>query len=308
MIKLNDMLKISTVKDSEGYTYGIYNDRKPMYGLYVKPKKNTLLDDIEIMAKRMFKLEKDAENYSHEARVETLLALEEFYKRYDKNSSDSMVKAWVYKVVKRKLKDTAKASKSNIYTYDNKEKIFFINNILSMQKLEEDSNGEFENLECEIYDKYKPSETSSEFVKWLHNSKEELLTKRQIDFLNNDMIINNKSNTSRMRKNIYNKIANEYGECQLQDFKQKNKEIMNTKINKLLDSFDNDEFEEFIFECNKQGDYIYGEIIDYIYKEIDFNSLKHFTTCLDEGRYIPNEVKYKIINCLVELLEKNSHI
>lgn len=309
-IKIEDMIKPSTVKEGNVYSYGIYNDRKPVYGLYMKCLNNTILMDIEIMAKGMFKLEKDPENYAHESRVETYLALNKFYETYGYEQTEEFIKRWVYKVVKRKMKDLAKKMKSNNYTYDNKENVFFINKIVNLDELKEKESEAYDNLECEISNIYKNREdASNEFVKWFNENKYSMLTKKQVDFINNDVEIKDSSNERKIRKKIYNKIIDNYGDYQQKDFKRINKENLCKKINIILDKIDTDEFEEFMCDINKKEDYTYSKIINYIYEELEFNSLKQFTSCINNGKFIANKkIKYEIINILNELLIKNSHI
>lgn len=302
-IEFDKMITTSMVKDKDGFTYGIYNDRKPIYGYYLKAINKTLLNDIEIMAKSMFKLEKDSENYVQDARIETCLALEKFYNKFGYEQDEKFIKSWVYKVVKRKLKDNARKCKSNVYTFDNSNNEFFVNKILSFDELKEEDDGRFEDLECDIFDIYNKKDISNEFIKWLNNNKNDLLTKKQVNFLDNNEIVSDKGNRSRIKKKIYTKIVKNYGEYQTEYFKEKNKQFTYDKINKILDSIDKDCFEEFIYGCDKLEDLHYDKIINHIYEELQFNSLKQFSECLNTGRYINDKkIKYEIINILCDLL------
>lgn len=307
MIKIEEMLKIATIKDGDGYSEGRYFNRKPVPGVYVQAKENSFLERVEIMAKHMFKLESDPENYAHEARVETMLALQEYYDRFGYNKSDKEVRKWVYTVVKRKLRDMAKISKSNTYTFDFEKNKFIINNILHMDGMED---ADFEELENEIFDKYGENGVSNEFTKWLKDNASSVLTDRQLKYLNNEIIVSYKGE-NKIKKNISKRVLEEFGEYQRDYFKNKNLSTKVSRVEDVLNSIENN-----TFEYDMKNKYCKNEKYDFIimdlYENISFKYLKDITKMINTGKKIKNTLlMYEIINYLVNLknnLEKSYHI
>lgn len=293
-MKINEMLKEVTVKENDMYVNGRYVDRKPVFGYYTQPIKNSLLDRIEIMAKGKFKLEHDSENYAHEARLLTHLAIEEFLKNneeYDKDYLDS----WVYKTVKNKLQNKARDMKSNNSNYNRDNNKYEIKDVVSIHKL-------VENKEEPIVEYLE--EIKSPFLIWLENEGKDVLTKKQIDYLKNDLLVN-PSNVKSINNRIANKIIKHYGEYQKGLFEDRNKVIKNNFINSLIDKINNDCFEEYMCILASEENPLIDSIIEKIYDELTFEQGKEFAKCLLEGRCVSNKTRLLIKHILRKMIQND---
>ena len=268
MIKFEDMIEIRMIKDSD--------DR----GYYLKAKKGSLLEGLEIFAKSKFKLEKDAENYVQEARIETYLALNEYYNNVgSEDDSDEDVSAWVYKVVTNRLKNLSMSLKSSVSYYDWEKGEYIINNIIYLDKRNEDDTEDHLEVIMEI-DNIKHAENAkSEFKIWLENNKTNCLTKKQIGYLNGEVVINDKGNESRMKQKILKRIDKQFHD----DY------ILENKCNKLINQLEEIKKISLLYDENEiaaelirldslEKEYV---IDDILYENLDFEDCRNLTRVLN---------------------------
>lgn len=201
-IKIEDMIELCLIKDENspsGYSLGKYEDRVGLNGFYIRPKKGSLLERVMNMAKAKFKLENDAENYGALAMLELWLSINKYY---EKLGYDDTIKGdgLIYTNVKYKMMDVAKLAKSNVSVCDRSTGKYHINKLESFeQKFIEESdkikNQKDERYLCEMYNTIfvEENETTSEFKKWLNKNRSYILTKKQIDYLDGEVIINDMS-------------------------------------------------------------------------------------------------------------------
>lgn len=283
MIKFEDMIETRMIKDTSderGYSEGYYNNRVPISGYYLKAKKGSLLEGLEIFAKSKFKLEKDAENYVQEARIETYLALNEYYNNVGSESdSDEDVSAWVYKVVTNRLKNLSMSLKSSVSYYDWEKGEYIINNIIYLDKRNDDDSEEHLDVIMEIDNIKRAENSKSEFKIWLENNKEKCLTKKQIEYLNGEVVINDTSNENKIRKNIISRIDKNFHDdyiCENRCYRLAKKLEEIQSLSKL---YDEDEIAtELIRLDSLEKEYV---IDDILYENLDFEDCRNLTRVLN---------------------------
>lgn len=192
-VDINNMLETRKIKDSNGYSLGTYNDKVSVNGLYLKAKKGSLLERVEQMAKSKFQLENDPENYVQEARLELWKSTNKYYERFGYRE-DVKADGFIFTDVKYKMMDKAKLAKGNVSVCDRSTGKYHINKIESFEKKFIEENDKIKNQKderylCDLYNSFEENETTSAFKKWLNANKEYILTKKQIDYLNGDVII-----------------------------------------------------------------------------------------------------------------------
>ena len=207
---LDDLLEVSTVKEGNEYVLGYYNNRVPVYGLYLKAKKDSILERVEIMAKGKFKLELDAENYAQEARVVFFEKLKEYLEKYDEPSTEEDVhnmNGLLYKSCQNHMMDIAKLMKSGASICDRGTGEFSIVQLLSLDAGDDFSQA----LQGEVEDILNTSskESFSYFRIWFNENKESILTKKQLAYLEDEQSIM-ETNRARMNKTISERIYRSY--------------------------------------------------------------------------------------------------
>ena len=325
-INIEDMIEISLVKDENsptGYSLGRYEDRVALNGFYIKPKKGTLLERVMNMAKAKFKLENDSENYASLAMLELWISINKYY---DKLGYDDSIKGdgLIYQNTKYKLMDYAKLAKSNVSVCDRSTGKYYINKIESFeQKFIEESdkikNQKDERYLCEMYNTIftEENETTSEFKKWLMKNRSYILTKKQIDYLDGEVIINDMSGQWRINKSIAKRVE----ECYANDkFRTEKVNKLNKKLKNvtyLLDFKDEEDLlERLIKTSHKKNDDVLLKLFEYLnkdecilltkiiseeYKEVD--NKKFFYDIID---ILVKEEKY--ILDLIESVKKEGEI
>lgn len=304
MVKLDKMVKLSKIKEGKVYTPGYYYNRVPVSGLYINSKKGSLLEGLEIYAKSKFKLERDPENYAQEARLETWLALEKYYKEIgSKEDSKDKVNAWVYTVVKNRLDNLSKAAKSNVSYYDYEKEEYIINNILYLDKRNEDDCEEYLDVLMEIEEIKKSSleGAKSEFKVWLDRNKENLLTKKQIGYLEGEVIINDKGNISRIKKNIIKRIDKKFHDDYILENRIHKEEFKLKELTKITECYSSEEIRKVLVEMNSlDQDYV----IDILYNEMDIKDCKILTKILNGYEIENNRFFNKILSILLQKEQK----
>lgn len=261
-IKIEDMLETKTVKDpneESGYALGCYIDRITLYGYYLKAKKGSLLERIENLAVTKFQLENDSENFRQLARLQFWLSVQKYYDRF---GFDENVKpdGFIYTDVRYKLMDIAKLAKSNVSVCDRSTGKYHINKIESYEKkfieeIDKIRNQKDERFISELYGNTEEDEYMNEFRKWLNENMDNILTKKQADYLRGDFIVNDVSSVWRLNKNIASRVEKAYAQSKAREerIRKLNKRLKN--IQDVLDFTNEDEFIKNIIklEKNKSG-------------------------------------------------------
>lgn len=309
MLKIEDMLETRMVKDvtdERGYSEGYYNNRVPVYGYYLKAKKGSLLEGLEIYSKSKFKLEKDPENYAQEARLETWLALKDYYENVgNKNDSEEDVSAWVYKVVTNKLKDLSRKLKSSVSYYDWEKGEYIINDILYLDKTREDDSEKYLDIIMEIDNIKNSKKSESEFKIWLNNNKDRILTNRQIGYLDGSIMINNK-NESKIKNNIIKRIDNNFHENYIIENKIIKLNNMLDEIKRVSELLSESEISNELMKLDVEGKcYV---IDDMLYQNLQFEDCKNLTNVLNGEKVEDVQFFNRILEILIKkenyLLEK----
>ena len=325
-IKIEDMIELSLIKDESsptGYSLGRYEDRVALNGFYIKPKKNTLLERVMNMAKAKFKLELDPENYASLAMLELWISINKYYDKLGYND-DIKGDGLIYQNTKYKLMDYAKLAKSNVSICDRNTGKYYINKLESFEQKFIEENDKIKNQKderylCDIYNTIftEESETTSEFKKWLMKNRSYILTKKQIDYLDGEVVINDASGCWRINKSIAKRVEECYANDKLRTEKvnKLNKKLKN--VTYLLDFKDEEDLLERLIKIshkksddallklfeylNKDESIIFTKIISEKYKEID--DKKFFYDIID---ILVKEEKY--ILDLIESVKKEGEI
>ena len=325
-IKIEDMIELSLIKDESsptGYSLGRYEDRVALNGFYIKPKKNTLLERVMNMAKAKFKLELDPENYASLAMLELWISINKYYDKLGYND-DIKGDGLIYQNTKYKLMDYAKLAKSNVSICDRSTGKYYINKLESFEQKFIEENDKIKNQKderylCDIYNTIftEESETTSEFKKWLNKNRSYILTKKQIDYLDGEVIINDASGCWRINKSIAKRVEECYANDKLRTEKvnKLNKKLKN--VTYLLDFKDEEDLlERLIKTSHKKNDDVLVKLFEYLKKDqcilltkiiseeyMDVNDKKFF---YDVINILIKEEKY--ITDLIESVKKEGEI
>lgn len=296
MIRMEDMLEIVTVRDvqsDEMYSPGIYHNRKPIFGLILRAKKGSFLERLEIKAKGKFKLENDPENYVQEVRFMLHEAIRSYYRREDASEDDEKAKEWIFTDVSNKLENLARASK-NVSYYDWEKGEFIINQFDYF----EHSEASYEMLESYINNigESKMTDNRTEFIKWFEENKYDILTSKQISYLDNEFAIEySKQSRYYMKKAIVKKIDKVYHDKSIQEYKI-NKVNNKLEIVQELLSSDVRAVGKMIsrLHMNECCEFI----IERIYEELSMQDCKEFTSILNENKKINILMILKVLQIL----------
>lgn len=207
---LDDLLEIGTVKEGNEYVLGYYHNRVPVYGLYLKAKKGSILERVEFMAKGKFKLEADAENYAQEVRAYFFIKLKEHIEKNGEPTTEKEVdnmNGLMYKMCKDHMIDIARGMKSNQLTCDKESGMFSVVQLLSLDASDDFSNS----LQGEVEDvmQNNSKESFSYFRAWFNENRSKILTKKQLQYLEDENSIM-ETNRARMNKTISERIYRSY--------------------------------------------------------------------------------------------------
>lgn len=209
---LDNLLEVGTVKEEDGYVLGYYNNRVPVYGLYLKPKKDSILERVEIMAKGKFKLEADSENYAQEARVVFFEKLGEYLKEHGEPITEKDVdnmNAWLYKTCYNHMANIAILMKSGASVCDRETGEFSIVHLLSLDADDDLSNMLQGEVEDTLHNSSKDS--FSHFRIWFNENKHKILTKKQLAYLEDENSVDIK-NRAKINKTISERINTKYSD------------------------------------------------------------------------------------------------
>lgn len=302
-IKIEDMLETKSVKDpneESGFTLGCYIDRITLYGYYLKAKKGSLLERIENLAVTKFQLENDSENFRQLARLQFWLSVQKYYDRF---GFDENVKpdGFIYTDVRYKLMDIAKLAKSNVSVCDRSTGKYHINKIESYEKkfieeIDKIRNQKDERFISELYGYTEEDEYMNEFRKWLNENMDNILTKKQADYLRGDFIVNDVSSVWRLNKNIASRVEKAYAQSKAREerIRKLNKRLKN--IQDVLDFTNEDEFIKNIIKLEKNKS---GLLVE-IYEDLSIGYSKILTNIIhSKGEHRANkDFYYDIITIL----------
>ena len=209
-----------TILDNGEYSQGTYVDRKPICGVYLEVRKGTLLFDLEIKAKAKFKLEKDPENYCQEVRFHYFKMLDKYIDKFGEpvNKQDELhMKNYIAKGCLNELKNLAKKMKSNTPYYDDEKGEFIIQKLVSIGSKDRSGEISLDTLEYDIHNRHETNVNCySDFGVWFNNYKTSILTKKQLDYLDDPSIVDY-SNKSKIEKNIRKRIDLAYHDLTVKD-------------------------------------------------------------------------------------------
>ena len=303
MMDINDMLEVITVKDTDtedGYSPGVYVDRVPTYGYKLRAKKGSFLEQLEIKTKGKFKLENDPENYVQEVRIMLVDAINKYYELFGHTEDEESMRRWVYTVVDRKLIDLARSFKSGHSFYDTKKREYIINQIEYFGKSLNDS----EILENYINNINQSIMTSSknEFIRWFEDNKNDILTNKQIKYLENEDISISQKNISTLHKTIIKRVDRAYHNLSIEENKERKLNLKLDIIDTLMSCDTLEEFNDIITRVCVVDEVDF--INDFIYEELEFKDCKEFTSVLKQENKIDRKLYNKIFNILIKLENK----
>lgn len=311
-IDILDMLEIQTIKDDNGYSPGTYYNKSGNNGLYLKAEKGSLLEKVEMMAKKKFQLENDAENYMQEARLELWLTINKYYEE-NKDEEGKKPDGWIYTRVQWKMMDMAKLAKSNVSTCDRKTGKYHINKIESYEQKFIEENDKLKNQKDEKFlsllhnipvdASAMDNISSNPFIQWFNENAEFILTRKQLEWLNGDFILDDVSGQWRLRKNILSKVEKAYNEDRIKEEKLKRLNKYLKYIEYLLDFKDEEDLKLRLLKTSKRKD---GAIILDLYRGIDMKYCEVLTKICNSTEEELDEIEcdkkffYEVVDVLID--------
>ena len=306
-----DMLIESTIKDGDEYTLGRYEDRIATCGYYIKPLKDSLADRVTSFANKKFILEMDYENFSQLA----LLCLYESILKFDKrgqfeNGKIEDFQGLLYTNTKYKLMDIAKLGRmTQRSTCDRKNgNEYTVNKLESYEEKFIEQKDRIKNQKDERYisEHYDPFEedkgTSNEFIRWFNEHKSQLLTKKQLDYIEGNTIYKNNTRHYYSKNNIYKRVTEAYEKHK--DINQKIKEIDKKlgQVDVLLNFRDLNDLASKLIRVDGSK---HNWIILKVYENINMHNCSKLTSLLLHNEYDINDKKfwYDLTNALVHIEE-----
>ena len=273
-IEIEDMLELKTIKDpngENGYSLGMYDDRVSLNGFYLKAVKGSLLERIETFFCTKFQLENDNENFRQMARLQFWLSVQKYYEKF---GFDESVKpdGFIYTDCKYKAMDIAKLAKSNVSVCDRSTGKYHINKIESYEKkfveeIDKIRNQKDEKFISELYNDTEEEEYMNEFRKWLNENMDNILTKKQADYLRGDFIVNDVSSVWRLNKNIAARVEKAYAQSKAREERMKKLNKKLKSIQSVLDFSDEEEFINHIIKLEKNKNSLLVEVYEQLSME-----------------------------------------
>ena len=210
------------------------------------------------------------------------------------------MRRWVYTVVDRKLIDLARSFKSGHSFYDTKKREYIINQIEYFGKSLNDS----EILENYINNINQSIMTSSknEFIKWFEDNKNDILTNRQVKYLENEDTNISQKNISTLHKTIIKRVDRAYHNLSIEENKERKLNLKLSILDTLMSCDTLEEFSKMIIKVCVIDEVDF--INDFIYEELEFKDCKEFTSILKQKKKMNKEIYYKIFNVLIKLEKK----
>ncbi len=280
-MEIEDMLETRKIKDpnaEDGYSLGIYDDRSALSGFYLKAVKGSLLERIENMYCVKFQLENDSENFRQDARLEMWLSIIKYYDRFGYDE-EKKIDGFIYTDCKYKAMDKAKLAKSNVSVCDRSTGKYYINKIESYEKkfveeIDKIRNQKDEKYISELYNDNTEDETMNEFRKWLNENMESILTKKQVEYLRGEFIIDDVSSVWRINKNIAKRVEKAY--AQSKERKERIRKL-NKQLKEVQSVLDFNNEKEFIEKIVKLSHSNKGGLITNLYERLTMDNCKILT-------------------------------
>lgn len=293
---------IKTILEGKEYTYGTYFDRIATPGFYLEAKPNTLMSDLEHKAKAKFKLENDPESYVQEVRISYFKMLDKFIKKHGEpktEKDEEYMRNYIGKGCINDLEDLRRTMKSNTYYLDRKLGEYIVQELINIGNKDGKRTLSIETLEYDIHNKNETMvECYSEFAEWFNNEKYNILTKRQIEYLNDPSIIDSK-NKNKIDKRINKRIDQKYSNLSIDECRRYN---LNRKIkilNQILDSKDDKSMLKIISNTIKTEEWFE----DFIY-DVDFDTINYISDYINGFYYEDINKIYNIKNVIVDKLNE----
>ncbi|MGL5381060.1 hypothetical protein [Clostridium sp.] len=287
----NDMFAECTVKDGGEYVLGRYDDKIAVYGYYIKPNRDSLADRVTSFANKKFILEMDYENFSQLALLclyESILKFDERGQFEGKEIKD--LQGLLYTNTKYKLMDIAKLGRMTQRSICDRKNgnEYKVNKLESYEEKFIEQKDRIKNQKDERYisEHYDPfndeEETSNEFIKWFNEHKVELLTKKQLDFIEGNTIYKDTTRHYSSKNNIYKRVTEAY-----EKHKDANEKILNLNkklelINRLLDFNKISNLASLLVRIDSSKN---NWIILKIYENINMHNCSKLTTLLIDNEF-----------------------
>ena len=300
-VEIENMLECCHIKENDVYVLGIYSDRIALNGFYLKAKRGSLLERIENMYVTKFQLENDAENFRSQARLELWLSINKYYNKFGFNEN---VKAdgFLYTDCKYKAMDMAKLAKSNVSVCDRSTGKYHINKIESYEKkfiedIDKLKNQRDERFLSELYNgDFTEDEYLNDFRRWLNENMDNILTKKQADYLRGDLIIDDVSGCWRINKNIASRIEKAYAQSKAIEEKVKKLNKQLKAIEYVLDFKNEEDFLDRLIKLNIKNKM---NLLVCIYERLTMDNCKLLTSIINKEEVnIDIEFYYDIIAIL----------
>lgn len=296
MINFDEMIEVVKVKEGKEFVEGWYNDKKPVFGYKLRAKKGSLLDKVEIKSKAKFKLENDSENYVQEVRIILDDVIKKYYELHN-CEDDNEVAKWVHKVVDRRLINLARGLKGGNSYYDAEKEEYIINQIEYFEDYCDESILEYHinNIKESTINNSK-----TEFLQWFEDNKHNILTKKQLDYLSNEIV--GLKNEKRLHRNIVKRVDKAYHDNSILENRKKKLIFKLNCVQDLLDCYDLKELKSLIIDMDSIDECYF--VIDEIYKGLEFKDCKKITSVLKDECEIDKDLYYKLFNILINLEKK----
>lgn len=291
-----------TILDNGEYSQGTYVDRKPICGVYLEARKDTLLFDLEIKAKAKFKLEKDPENYCQEVRFHYFKMLDKYIDKFGEpvNEQDELhMKNYVAKGCLNELKNLAKKMKSNVSYYDDEKGEFIIQKLVSIGSKDRSGEISLDTLEYDIHNRHETNVNCySDFGVWFNNYKTSILTKKQLDYLDDPSIVSEK-HRKEINRNIRKRIDKKYHDLTVKDCKIYELNRKKDLLDRILNSRSNIEMLKHIVNVMDNEDWLVEELYS-----SDLDVCKLITDFVNGFFYNDKITSIKISKILIEKVKE----
>lgn len=295
MEKYYNPFREKTVKENDDYVLGLYVNRVPVFGLYIEGKEN-FIKDLEIKSKGKFKLECDPENYAQEVRTHYYTMLDKYISKFGEPESEEKEKEMISYICKgclNKLKDLARGMKGKVSYYDKEKEDFVMISLMSLERCKE-SEALFDSMEYMIFAQNDSNENSyNDFSNWFNNNKESLLTKKQIDYLNDSTVVD-RSNQKKIEKNIVKRIDRKYSDLTIRECKKMELERKINLIDGILDSDTSTEMLKKIVGVMDSEDWLLKSLYS-----AELETCKLLTDAT-KGHFYKNKKTHEISTILIE--------
>lgn len=300
-VEIENMLECCYIKEGDEYVLGVYHDRMSLNGFYLRAKRGSLLERVQNFAVKKFQLENDIENYKQEAIFGLWLSINKYY---DKFGFDENVKAdgFLYTDCKYRFMDMAKLAKSNVSVCDRSTGKYHINKIESYEKkfiedIDKLKNQRDERFLSELYNgDFTEDEYLNDFRRWLNENMDNILTKKQADYLRGDLIIDDVSGCWRINKNIASRVEKAYAQSKAIEEKVKKLNKQLKAIEYVLDFKDEKDFLDRLVKLNTKNKM---NLLVCVYEGLTMDDCKLLTSIINkEDVKVTAEFYYDIIAIL----------